>query len=349
VAPLVLALLSGACARRDPVPEKAAGPATTVAPISAPTPLADTRQVVLAGVAGREPPAEPVEIRGGDADVVGTVTGPDGPVPDSLVLLERFVDDRRGSLTVRTDRQGRFRALKVFGGRYRVRAWRSPDLSLTVPERLFLRNDGETTLDLTMTSHDGLTVQAAASSTAPLVGETAVVTALVTRQVVDGRGIVLAPAADGERVVLEASPGWSVAPPTDRTVGTDGRATWSVRCTEAGSGRLRVRAGAAATVIDTGCRNPVDEPVEPDVEAPDPDFPVGTRFSPPWAAPLPAGSYRVVESPGTCGISFQQYVGGAWEDSRRTATGTVGFDVATPFRDVRVIGDSPPCLYERVS
>jgi hypothetical protein len=152
---------------------------------------------------------------------------------------------------------------------------------------------------------------------------------------------------------MSAGPGWALAGPPSQTVGSDGRASWTLTCVDAGPGRLRVSAGKDAVTLATDCRAPADEQEEPDEPAgdpaPDPDLEIGDRFSPPFAPPLPAGRYEVVESPGSCGISFERYVGGAWEPSRRTATGTTGFEVATPFRDVRVIGDSPPCVYERVS
>jgi hypothetical protein len=346
----VAGVVAVACTGGGPPPEVEAAPSSTVPPIEAPTPLPDTRGVTLAGVAGTVPAPPPLAVRGGDADLVGTVTGADGPVPDAVVLLERFVADRRAALTVRTDAEGRFRARQVHGGRYRIRSWRAPDLALTIPELRFVRADEETTVDLMVTEHDGLTVQAVTSARAPLVGESVTVTALVTRQRVDGRGIVSAPAADGARVILSAGPGWQVDGRAAQAVDGSGRASWSVTCAEAGSARLDVRSGDGTVVIDTSCRAPVEEPESPAGDpAPDTDFPLGDRFSPPFAPPLPAGSYDVVESPGSCGISFERYVDGAWETDRRTATGTNGFVASTPFRDVRVIGDSPPCLYERVS
>jgi hypothetical protein len=347
---LALAVLAGACAGGGTTPEPTAAPDSTVPSISAPAPLPDTRGVELAGVAGTVPPAGELQIRGGEADLAGSVTGPDGPVPEAFVLLERFSGDRRASLTLQTDGEGRFEALGVFGGRYRVRAWRAPDLALTVPARRFIRNEGETTLDLGLTRHDGLTVQAVTSAAAPLVQEAVTVTALVTRQLVDERGIVSAPAADGERVDLDTGPGWAVEGPADRTVGPDGRAAWTVTCTEPGSGQFSLRAGAVTTTVDTGCRAASAGGDDPQGDpAPEPDFPLGNRFSAPFAAALPAGRYEVVESPGSCGISYEVYLDGGWASSRATATGTAGFEVSAPFRDVRVIGDSPPCLYERVA
>ena len=359
---LAAVLLATACADSSPRPEPTAAPSSTVPPLLAPAPLPDTRGVTLAGVAGTAPPAEPIEVRGGEADLIGTVSGPDGPVEDGFVLLERFVGEQRASLKVRTDRRGRFRALQIHGGRYRIRAWRTPDMALTIPELRFVRDDVETQMDLDLTRHDGLTVQAAASATAPLVDEPITITALVTRQQVDEQGIVAAPSAVGEKVAVSVDSGWRVEGPSEREVGLDGRASWTLTCVAAGSGRVGVVAGDDEVTISTACQEPVqesDEPNEPDAPTepddpigdppPDPDFEVGARFTPPFSPPLPAGRYDVVEDPGTCGISFERYVDGSWETSRRSVTGTGGFEVPTPFRDVRVIGDSPPCTYERVS
>ena len=350
VAVLTTVVLATACTDGTATPEAAPAPTGTVPPIEAPTQLPDTRGVVLAGVAGAVPPPAPIEIRGGDADIVGTVTGPDGPAADAFVLLERFVGEQRASLTVRSDGQGRFRVLQVHGGRYRFRAWQAPDLALTIPELRFVRDDGEVGLDLVLSRHDGLSVQAVVDTSTPLVDQSVTVTALVTRQRVDEQGIVSALPASDEDVVLDADSGWRVSGSANQTIGVDGRASWTVTCVVAGSGRLEVRAAGEVATISTGCQLPPEEPEEPEGDPPpDPDFAVGNRFSPPFAPALPAGRYEVVESPGSCGISFERYSAGVWEDGRQTATGTVGFDVSTPFRDVRVIGDSPPCRYERVS
>jgi hypothetical protein len=325
--------------------------ATTVPPIQAPAGLPDTRGVALASVAGTEPGGPAVTVRGGDAELVGEVTGPEGAVAGAQVLLERFVGDERAELVVRTDRDGRFRALKIFGGRYRLRAWRAPDLAVTLPELRFVPDAEETDVRLVATTHGGLTVQAVVSSRNPVVDDLVTVTALVTSQRVDGRGIVVAPAAVDRPVRLITGSGWAIDGEPGRIVDGDGRASWTVRCANAGAGSIDVSAGEDAVVtVDVSCVEPPEEPDVPVVDPePDPDFAVGNRFSAPYPPELPAGRYDVVEGPGTCGVTFQRYIDGAWSDERETATGADGFEVETPIRDVRLLGDSTPCLYERVA
>lgn len=344
------AILATACSSGGTTPAAVPGPDTTVAPIEAPAQLPDTRNVALAAVPGDPPPEGEITVRGGDADLVGVVRGPDGPVAGATVLLERFASDRRASLDVRTDRTGRFRALDVHGGRYRIRAWKAPTLALTTPALHFIRDDTRTTVDLDVTSHDGLDVQAVVDRSAPLVDQAVTVTALVTDQQVDGRGIVTAPAAERSAVRLTAGPGWRLDAPAAVTVNGDGRAVWTVTCTAPGPSALTVRAGSdAAVTIATSCQEPVEAPEVDDDPPPAPDFAIGSTFTPPFAGELPAGRYAVVTSPGSCGISFQRYTNGGWDENRSTATGTTEFVVSTAVRDVRVIGDSQPCTYERVA
>ncbi|MEL7207874.1 MAG: carboxypeptidase-like regulatory domain-containing protein, partial [Actinomycetota bacterium] len=236
----MVVVLAASCSGSTDPEEPTAAPSTTVPPIEAPAQLPDTRDVALAAAVGTPVPAEAPTVRGGDADLVGTVEGPDGPVPGAEVLLERFVGDQRASLVVRTDRDGRYRALNVFGGRYRIRAWKSPELALTQPVLEFFRDDEETVTDLRLTRHEGLTVQAVVDRSSALVGDAATITALVTDETVDERGIVVAPAAVGEAVDLDVRGPWALDGGAGAVTDGDGRVTWTVTCEQPGSGVFTV-------------------------------------------------------------------------------------------------------------
>src|SRR5690606_1191562 len=79
----------------------------------------------------------------GTARLVGTVTGPDGPVAGATVRIERLVAGREVRTDVTTASDGRFALDGVPGGRYRVRAFLPPDLAQTAPELRFVADGGE--------------------------------------------------------------------------------------------------------------------------------------------------------------------------------------------------------------
>jgi hypothetical protein len=96
--------------------------------------MPDTRSARLSPFESRgRPRIPPVEVFGGKASLRGTVAGPDGPVPDATVRLERFVGDRSGTAQVTTDEAGRWTAPDVHGGRYRIRAWWGGNITATPP------------------------------------------------------------------------------------------------------------------------------------------------------------------------------------------------------------------------
>jgi hypothetical protein len=109
----------------------------------------------------------------------------------------------------------------------------------------------------------------------------------------------------------------------------------------------RVVALDVETTVSATCIEPVVVP--PPVDEPDPDFDVGQSFTPPFAGPIPAGTYTVVDDPGTCALTYEAWTGEGWDPARRTATGTGSIQIPVIARDLEALGDSPACTYERAS
>src|SRR5688500_10725176 len=108
----------------------------TTGPTTSTTARPDLSGVVLPDVPGTTSTSIPVGP--GEATLQGIVTAPEGAVPGATVLIERLVGDGAGSATVVAGPDGRWVAPQILGGRYRVRAWRAPDLALTSPASFFL-------------------------------------------------------------------------------------------------------------------------------------------------------------------------------------------------------------------
>jgi hypothetical protein len=351
--PALCALLFGALLIGCSSGDRAAPPSESVPrerPIRAPEPLPDSRHVALEPVIGRSP-VFPVSVHGGELVMGGAVTGPGGaPVADAVVRLERFVGQASARLDVRTNTSGRWVAIDVHGGRYRIRAWRAPDLAMTASEVRFIAADAEVDLTLPVDRYDGADVTGDVDDDAPEVGATATVTVLATRRQVDPDGIVTTRPAAGRDAVVSTTGPWELDGEPETVIDDAGRAAWRFTCRDEGPVSARVAAVSRQVVVTATCVAPAEEPPSPPpVDRPDPDFPVGSTFTPPFAGPIPAGTYAVVDDPGTCGLTYQAWTGGAWDPARRTITGTGEVTIPQIARDLQTLGDSPPCTYERLS
>jgi hypothetical protein len=341
---LLGALLTGCSSS----PEEAAPPPSTPhqRPIVAPEPLPDTRHVALTRVGGTRG-GGPVAVNGGDLVLSGSVRGPGGPVAGATVLLERFVGQSSGSLEVRTGADGGWIAVDVHGGRYRFRAWRTPDLAMAASELRFIAADAEVDLSLAVDRYDGADVTGDVDDDAPDVGVTVTVTALVTRQQVDGRGIITTRPASGRHATVTVFGPWRLNGSRSAVVDGAGRVRWAITCDSAGPVSARVEALGTEATVSATCQLPVV--VDPPPEPPAPDFPIGASFTPPYGGPIPAGTYTVIADPGTCALTYEAWTGRDWAPARRTVTGTGVITIPEIARNLEALGDSPACTYERTT
>lgn len=344
-----MALLGAPVAGCSSSSEEAAPPTSAARqqPIVAPEPLPDTRQVALAPVAGSRG-GFLVSVHGGDLAMGGSVVGPGGPVAGATVLLERFVGQSSGRLEVRTNAAGRWVAIDVYGGRYRIRAWRTPDLGMAASIVSFIAADAEVDLALTVDRYDGADLTGDIDDADPEVGATATVTALATRQGVDGEGIIATAPASGRRARATAIGPWTLDAFPTAVIDDAGRVSWTLTCEAEGPVSAHLEALGTETTVSATCVAPAVV-VPPPVEEPQPDFPVGASFTPPFAGPIPAGTYTVVDDPGTCVLTYEAWTGRAWDPARRTVTGTDSIQIPEIARNLEALGDSPACTYERTT
>ena len=274
---LAVAACSGSKDRRFIPP-----PPASVAQITTAPPGSDFTGVPLEPVQGRIPEAK-VEVLGGDSVLGGIILGPDGPVGGATVRLERFVGDAVGRLDVISNGDGTWKAPQpprpptvptfqtvpgqvtappttpppvvtrpsagpqgIFGGRYRVRAWRSPDLALTTPQLLFVEAEQNTPLPLQLSRYTGTTVSALSSPDPPVLDAPLNITAVVTNVTVDGEGVVRSAPAAGVEVTLNVGAGFEfIGAPT--TTNGQGRAAFQTRCVTLGASQADLILNQAET------------------------------------------------------------------------------------------------------
>lgn len=240
---VALALLAGGCQAKavEPLPPAPKVPETTT------TSITDYSGVALAGVPGRT--TTTVAMGPGRATLEGTVTGPDGPVPGAVVHAERLVGDAAATLDVVTGADGRFVIPKVFGGRYRLRAWKAaPDnLALVEPLVFFLEGSEKKAANLTVNRYQGVSVTAAIAPDPPLIEAPSNLVVQVVDRAVDPGGIVRATPLPNVRAELFGTGDWRVLTPV--ATGTDGagRARWTLECRRVGQQPLSVVVGETAT------------------------------------------------------------------------------------------------------
>jgi hypothetical protein len=215
----------------------------------------------------------------GRAAVRGTVLGPDGPVAGAVVRIDRLVGDAVQRREVTSDEGGGFAVEGVPGGRYRVRAFLAPRLTLMEPEVFFLPDGEGRDIELPLGAFEGIQVRASTNPSTPTVGRGVNLAVRVTQQAVDGEGVVRPAPLPGIRVRVRAS-GWTELGPTTVTTDGAGVAVFEFRCARAGPVRAsavvgETAAGPTAEEGDEGDESGDGEQA-PTTTAADPAFEVQT-------------------------------------------------------------------------
>lgn len=233
-----LATLTACQARAvEPLPPAPSVPPTTT------TTIIDYSGVGLAGVGGRT--TTTVAMGPGKATLTGIVNGPDGPVPGAVVHAERIVGDASATTDILTGPDGRFAMPTIFGGRYRVRAWKpAPDnLALVEPQVFFLEGSEKKDLTLTVARFQGVSVTAAIAPDPPLIEAPANLVVQAVSRSVGNDGIVRSAPLPAVRAELFGTGDWRVLTPVATTADDAGRARWTLECRRVGKQPLSVVIG----------------------------------------------------------------------------------------------------------
>lgn len=233
-------------------------PSTTVPanaiPLTLPGNLASVQQAAVPGATTTTVPA----IGPGSGSITGSVFGPNGPVGGATVEADRLVGNQVASANTSTAADGSFTIGNVLGGRFRVRAWHSPDLTMTTPQIFFLDASQPHNITLQLTGFTGPDIATSANPSVMNVGDTANLLVQATTPTVGTDGVVRDQPLVGATVTLTNGSGWTVLNGNPQTTGTDGRVLFQISCSQAGNNLLSVTVGSAPaqTVATPACVQP---------------------------------------------------------------------------------------------
>lgn len=235
IALALAAVALAACSSKYP---NLPAPPTTI-PLPAVTTLPDYSGVNLHDVSGRTT-SSTVPLGPGQATLNGTVSGPDGVEPNAVVHIERLVGNAVGTMDIPTNPDGTWSVPNVLGGRYRVRAWRAPDLALTAPAVFFLGATESKQVALPLTKYDGRSVAAAIAPRPPVIGQTANLVVRLVVQSVDDQGVVRGSPVVGSTMQLSGSGDWRVRSENPVVTDAAGEGSYVVVCNTTGPQPLGV-------------------------------------------------------------------------------------------------------------
>jgi hypothetical protein len=252
---VALALVPAAASCRD----SGEGAAPTTAPAATevtttvqPTTTQSTSTTTTKPAPPRTTTTIPADIAPGEARISGTVTGPQGLVAGATVRVERLVGDEVATLDV-TAANGSFALGSVRGGRYRLRAWKQPDLVQTEPEVFFLAADEMKTVELRVVKVSEVNVQATVDPNPIRGNETFAITLFLYAGSVSDQGVIQAAPGAGVPVQLVLGPGLGFQGPDKGTTDAGGNVTFRASCRASGP-------QSADAVIASSARVPVALP-----------------------------------------------------------------------------------------
>jgi hypothetical protein len=227
----------GAVSALPPPPSTAPSQSTTTTP--------DYTGVVLPGVSGRTT-IPGVVLGPGHANLSGSVAGPNGPTGGATVEVQRFLGDTTVTAHVPAGPDGRWSLPGILGGRYRVRAWRTPDQTMASPAIFFLGGSETRTVNLTLQSFSGPAVTSALAPNPAAVSQPANLVVDVSNRSVDGAGVGRANPTAGASVQLTGTGNWQLTSPNPATTDRGGQATWELTCQASGPQPLSVSVNGGA-------------------------------------------------------------------------------------------------------
>lgn len=321
---------------------------------------ADTRGVLLTPLPSEEEePSEedrsiPVtDELTGDVTITGRVTV-DGRGAGARVRLERFVGDRYGVLDVDANGDGGFKVEHALGGRYRIRAWDSPELSAIPSVTTFIPAKGDVTVEVPMRRFEGPRIQVALDTAVPAVGSPATLKALLTEQQVDGEGYLSGEGiGDGTLTLTVDSSALRIGSENPTTTSSDGSASWTVTCRAEGSHDVTVEYEDVAVVVTLPYCLPASEAPTTSTSSsstttttPANGIAVGASFTPPYTGQLAAGRYEASDA-SACAVTYELRTADTWTAVDAPVAGNLTFP--TPVRNVKPAAGTTACTYTRTA
>ena len=201
---------------------------------------ADTREQPLSGLPVAPTTPNP-QLQGGAAVITGTVTGPGGRVAGATVRIERFEGEVAASTDLTTDANGAFTLSGAPGGRFRVRAWRSPSLAQLGSQVAFVNDAERRNFDLQLSAPSGADISTDWTSSGWVIGSKPAISVTVLEPYVTSDGRVDLGGRSGLPVTFTV--GGAVVGTTVATTDANGYAGAELTCAAVGPTTANVRIG----------------------------------------------------------------------------------------------------------
>lgn len=244
---LALAVLAaGAACTSSGDEEETSGPTTTRAVVA--TTASPTTAVVTVPGTPRTTSTIAAKLDSGGARLTGTVTG-DSDLAGVVVRVEHFVGDTVASAEVPTS-AGSWSLDGIPGGRYRVTAFRTPDLGSVAPEVFFLAASETRNVVLTVQRASQSGITATLTPSPPPLDQPLRLSVQVGAGAVDSQGRLISSPQPGVILQLASSGGLTLESQATQITDGNGTAVWNLRCTAAGNFPLSLLVDNGRTTIN---------------------------------------------------------------------------------------------------
>ncbi|MEW6477375.1 MAG: carboxypeptidase-like regulatory domain-containing protein [Actinomycetota bacterium] len=203
-------------------------------------------------VAGK-PTSTTRPLGGGKAAIFGRVVDAEGNVvPGALVRATYYGDPNKPEvIEVLSAEDGSYRFEQVLGGRWRVRAWKTPELATLEDHTFFLGYTEQRQLELKVKAATNYVVTSNMAPS-PFIGTPVELAVAVMSQSVDQEGVVRRTPIAGAAITVNIMGAWSLVGDPTQATDHNGRAAWQLTCTEVGPQKI--------TAIVTGQEWPLNIP-----------------------------------------------------------------------------------------
>jgi hypothetical protein len=196
---------------------------------------------------------------GGKAVLLGKVVDADGkPVPGALVRATYYGDlNKPEMIEALSLDDGTYRFDQVLGGRWRIRAWKAPELATLEDNVFFLGYTEQRVVDLKVKAANDIVVTSSMAPNPPFIGSPVELAVLVLSQSVDEEGVVHRSPVGGAAVTLDIQGKWSLVGDATQATEYSGRTAWQLTCTEVGQQTINAIVGAREWPLNIpACHDP---------------------------------------------------------------------------------------------
>ena len=211
-------------------------------------------------VAGK-PTSTTRPLGGGKAAIFGRVVDVDGNVvPGAFVRATYYGDPNKPEVIEALSREdGTYRFEQVLGGRWRIRAWKTPELATLEDNTFFLGYTEQRQLDLKVKAATNYVVTSSMAPTPPFIGTPVELAVMILSQSVDEDGVVHRSPIGGAAITLNITGRWSLVGDPTQATQSNGRAAWQLTCDEVGPQKITaIVAGQEWPLNVPPCRDPME-------------------------------------------------------------------------------------------